>query len=211
MKKIFYFLKLLIIIVSFLTLLIILIKNIDYYSYCKLSQYKKKLFEKNEKSKKYGELCNDIFKDFSDHTFLKYSLKYIYNIIRPENAFKNMSDENALRIIENIESSYLATLKSNLKIFKLFNFVFYVMLIYLIFIIFPEILTKFLINVLNKILYFLFLYFVVEGFINFYTDIRINIKNIISVILPYLPIKLFTSILKYIRLFVVFILQKLHI
>lgn len=187
----FYILKWFLSIGIFVLILTTLIKNIDYYSYCKLAQYKKDLFEKNEKSKEFGVLCNDIFKDFSDHNLLKFSLNFVYNIMRPEYAFQHMSDESAIKIIDDVETSYMGTLKYNLKIFKFLNFAFYVMVIYIIFVILPDILTKIVIFILNKCLFILFLFFVAEGFLNFYTNVKINSINIVSTFLNYMPSTLF--------------------
>lgn len=139
-----------------------LIKNIDYYSYCKLTEYKEHSYHRSEKSKEFRELCKDIFKDFSDHIFLRYTFNLVYEIIKPEEVLKSLSDHEAYLVINRIERTYLDSLKYNLKFFKFMNFIFYVVNLYMIFIVLPEFLTKLIIFILDKCLFLIFLYFVFE-------------------------------------------------
>jgi len=192
----FYFLKLIFTLGLFFLILSNLIKNIDYYSYCKLAEYKKDLFIKNENSKEFQILCKDIFKDFSDHIFLRYSFNLVYKFLKPEDIFKYISEDEANLIIEKIEHTYLGNLKYNLKFFKFTNFLFYMVNLYIIFIVFPEFFLKVLIFILNKCLFVLFLFFVIEGFLNFYTNFRINTVNIISTFIGYMPLSLINYIFK---------------
>lgn len=192
----FYIIKLTLTIGLFFILLTNLIRNIDYYSYCKLSQYKEELFTKNVNSQEFRNLCKETFKDFSDHIFLKYSFNLIYQIIKPEYSFQQMSEEEASLIIEKIEHTYLGNLKTNMKFFKFTNFIFYIVNLYIIFIILPEFLTRLIIFILNKCLFVLFLFFVVEGFLNFYTNIKINTVNWISTFIGYMPITLINYVFR---------------
>lgn len=207
----FYFLKLLLTLGLFFLILSNLIKNIDYYSYCKLSEYKKGLFIRNEYSREFQMLCKDIFKDFSDHIFLRYSFNYVYQIIKPEDIFKYMGEKDANKIIEKIEHTYLGSLKYNLKFFKFTNFLFYMVNLYIIFIILPEFLTKFLIFVMNKCLFLLFLFFAIEGFLNFYTNIRINSVNIISTFIEYIPFTMIKNIFEYSKGIIIYLREYLKI
>lgn len=183
----FYFVKLAFTFGLFFIILTNLIRNTDYYSYCKLTEYKQDLFNKSENSKEFHALCKDIFKDFSDHIFLRYTFNLVYEIIKPEKVFLQMSEEEAVSVIERIEHTYLGSLKYNLKFFKFTNFVFYVLNLYLFFIVLPEFLTKMIVFLLDKCLFIIFLYFVAEGFLNFYTNIRLNTVSIVSTFISYLP------------------------
>jgi len=98
-----------------------------------------------------------------------------------------MGEEEANLIIERIEHTYLGSLKSNLKFLKHTNFVFYIVNLYIVFIVLPEFATKLIIFILDKCLFILFLFFVAEGFLNFYTNIRINTVGIVSTFMAYLP------------------------
>ncbi len=191
----FYIIKLTFTLGIFCIILTNIIRNIDYYSYCKLSEYKEDLFIKNENSNEFRNLCKETFKDFSDHIFLKYSFNLVYKIIKPEHIFEQMTEEEANLIIERIEHTYLGNLKTNMKFFKLTNFIFYVVILYLIFMILPEFFTSILIFIINKCLFVLFLFFVAEGFLNFYTNIRINTVNWISTFINYVPITMINNIL----------------
>lgn len=197
MFKMFYIFKLAFIFGLFFLMLTSLIRNIDYYTYCKLSEHKEELFNKSENSKEFRDLCKEIFKDFSDHIFLKYSFTLVYDVIKPERVFHSMSEEEANLIIERIEHTYLGSLKYNLKFFKLTNFLFYIINLYIIFIVLPEFLTKLVIFILDKCLFILFLFFVIEGFFNFYTNMKINTISIISTFIGYFPMTLISYVFKH--------------
>jgi len=197
MLKMFYIFKLALTFGLFFLMLTSLIRNIDYYSYCKLSQNKTEQFSKKENSKEFRDLCNEVFKDFSDHIFLKYSFTLVYEVIKPERVFQTMGEEEANLIIKRIEQTYLGSLKYNLQFFKLTNFLFYIVNLYIIFIVLPEFLTRLIIFILDKCLFILFLFFVVEGFLNFYTNIKINTISIISTFTGYLPMWLIKYAFKY--------------
>jgi len=192
----FYFIKLTLTIGLFFIILTNIIRNIDYYSYCKLSEIKEELFTKSINSKEFGKLCKETFKDFSDHIFLKYSFNMIYQIIKPDYIFEQMNEKEANTIIETIDQTYLGNLKTNMKFFKFTNFVFYIVNLYIIFIILPEFLTRIMIFILNKCLFVLFLFFVIEGFLNFYTNIKINTVKLISTFIGYMPITLINYLFK---------------
>ncbi len=186
-KNTFYIVKIILIGLVFSTLLFTLIRNVDYYSYCKLAKFKPNLFEKNEHSKEFKILCDDIFKDFSEHPFLKFSFGLVYNFIKPEYSFENISDERAINIIDDIEMKHLGTLKYNLRIFKFLNFIFYAINLYIIIITLPELVTNVIIFILNKCLIIIFLFFLFEGYINFYTKYEINSIKTISTYSYYIP------------------------
>jgi len=177
-----------------------LIKNIDYYSYCKLTEHKEELFNKSENSKEFRDLCKDIFKDFSDHIFLQYTFNLVYEIIKPEYVFKSMSEDEAISVIERIEHTYLGSLKYNLKFFKFTNFIFYVVNLYLVFIVLPFLFFSLIFYILwtsvlkNICLMILYLVLVVEGFLNFYTNIKLNKINLITNLISYY---LLTNLLNY--------------
>lgn len=184
----FYFIKLALTSGLFFMILTNLITNVDYYSYCKLTEYKEDLFNKSQDSKEFRHLCKDIFKDFSDHILLKYTFNLVYELIKPEHVFQKMKNSEAVLIIERIEHTYLGSLKYDLKFFKFTNFIFYVLNLYLILIVLPEFLTKFVVFLLDKCLFVIFLYFVAEGYLNFYTDIRLNTVYLISTFISYMPL-----------------------
>ena len=188
-KNTFYLLKLVFIGLLFTAIIFTLIRNMDYYSYCKIAKFKPNLFEKNEHSKEFKNLCDDIFKDFSEHPFLKFSFGLVYNIIKPEYSFNDISEEKAINIIDEIEARHLGTLKYNLKIFKFINFLFYSINLYIIMILLPELMTKIVIFVLNKCLFLIFVFFLIEGYLNFYTSFEINSVKAVTSFSHYLPMK----------------------
>jgi len=114
----------------------------------------------------------------------------VYELVKPEYIFLQMTEDEAVLVIERLEDTHLGNLKYNLQIFKFTNFVFYVLNLYLIIIIFPEFLTKLIVFILDKCLLIIFLYFVAEGYLNFYTDIRLNTVSIVSSFFSYLPMTL---------------------
>jgi hypothetical protein len=201
-KNTFYFIKLIVIGLVFSILLFTLIRNVDYYSYCKIAKFKSNIFEKNEHSKDLKNLCDDIFKDFSEHPFLRFSFGLIYNIIKPENSFENLSEERAINIIDDIEAKHFGTLKFNLRIFKFLNFIFYAINLYIILIILPELITKIIIFILNKCLIIIFIFFLIEGYFNFYTKYEINSIKTVNTFSNYIPMKIIGMIMEKITLFI---------
>jgi len=201
-KNIFYFLKLIFVGFVFSVLIFTLIRNVDYYSYCKIAKFKPHLFEKNEHSKEFKNLCDDIFKDFSEHPFLKFSFSFVYNIIKPEYSFQDFSEESAINAIDEIEAKHFGTLKYNLKIFKFLNFTFYAINLYIIILILPELLTKTIVFILNKCLLILFIFFLVEGYLNFYTKYEINTVKTVVTFWDYMPMKIFALIIEKITWFI---------
>ena len=188
MSNLIYLIKLFLLFGLFCFSLKSIISNIDYYSYCKISEYKRDIFLSRNNSLEYIGLCEDIFKDFSDHKFMKYSFKLIYNIIKPEYMFENISDLSANFIIDKIESDNIGSLKHNLRVFKLINFIFYLCILYLIFIVFPDFIGKIIFFIMNKCCFLLFIFFAVEGFVNFYTNFKINTLSIIENFIQLLPL-----------------------
>jgi hypothetical protein len=204
-KNTFYLIKLISIGLIFSILIFTIIRNVDYYSYCKIAQYKPYIFEKNEHSREFRYMCEDIFRDYSEHPFLRFSFEFVYNIIKPENSFRNISEERAINIIEDIETKHLGTLKHNLRIFKFLNFIFYASNLYFMLIILPELVSKIIIFILNKCLILIFIFFLVEGYFNFYTKYQINSIEAVNTFSNYIPLKIIGTLIEKITLIVNYI------
>ena len=192
MENKMYFFRMAITLGLLFLIIITVIKNIDYYSYCKLIEnndnYQTYRYRRNYYE--FQRICKDIFKDFSDHIFLRYTFNLIYETIKPENVFQQMTREQVLLFIERIEQSHLETLVYNLQFFKLTNFVFY---LFNLFIIFTTLGIFMYITIIC--LFIIFIYFAIEGYLNFYTDIKVNAIGTVSEFLSYMPLMLIKSVL----------------
>lgn len=177
--------------VSFI-IIINLITRSEYYSYCKLSEYKKDLFSSSYRSIRFRYLCNEFFNDFSNHFLLRFMFNIIHEMIEPKQVFEEMSDREIFLVIEKIEESYNENLKYYLKFFKFTNFIFYIIILYLIFVVFIKVMTL----ILKKCMILIFLYFVVEGFLNLYTTYNLDALGLIWAILNDSPMKAFGNLSK---------------
>jgi len=169
-------------------LILNLIRYMDFYSYCKLTQHRLDIFEKrkNVRSSSYSQTsnlfqkkCKEIFKDFSDHIFLQFTFNKVYELIKPEYVFDQMSEDEAVLVIEHIERTHL-DMNSDLQFFKLTNFIFYVCNLYFI-----SVFVLLMSFIVNRSVGFFFIYFVIEGYLNFYTDTSFNTVLFLRNISPF--------------------------
>jgi hypothetical protein len=157
----------------------------DYYNYCQYATYFKNDNDVDlEKREIYLNFCNDVFKDYSKHSILKFSFGFFYPDIS-----KNVKiDERELltyKIFLKEMNSY--SVRMEFRILQIVHFIYYILILYTFFVSFARILLNIIMYLIDKILILLFFIMIVEGIIIMFLGLDLDIIKIIKLSINFLP------------------------
>ena len=156
----------------------------NYYVYCNYAKKTNNYLVKEELTELYILLCESTFKDYSNHTIMKYSLDILYSIFTSE----NFSEFEKDRLSIFISTTNFSNMKYELKVLKSVHLVFYMMVLYALVIYLPKFLINLLLYIIDKLLFVLFLVLVSEAVLNLYMDLQIDLILVVKMIYSYLPL-----------------------
>lgn len=159
----------------------------QYYLYCAHSRMKNDYMVNNEIKELYTVLCNDVFRDYSDHSVLKYSLDIVYSLII--NLDLSEQEYNGLKFF--IKNTNYYNMKFELKALKIVHFAFYMLVLYIVIILLPRMLIDLLLYLFDKLLLIVFGVLIMEAVLNMYLDVNVDILRILQKLGNYFPLRLF--------------------
>jgi hypothetical protein len=171
----------------------------QYYSYCKHAKNSDNYLVDTEIKELYLDLCTNIFKDFNDHSIMKYSLHSIYSLLGA-NSFNEYQQE---KMKKKLAVTNFSSLKIEFKFLQFVHFLFYCMVLYIFIIFIPKKMIDIIRFFFEHIVFIIFLIFVAEGVLYFYIDLKVDLLKWIKTVYDWLPIdfvfrniwKFFTSML----------------
>jgi len=130
----------------------------------------------------YVQICDDVFKEYSNHSIMRYSLELVYSFI------VNFSDKPDPNIQEFINTKSFHNMKYELKTLKFVHFIFYLAILYVFVIIGPKLFMNLFLYFVDKLLYLFFIVLIIEGVANLYMDLNIDIVSTTRNLFSFLPI-----------------------
>jgi hypothetical protein len=156
---------------------------IPYFRFCNYAKLKND-FIIDERKKVYSDLCNSTFKEYSNHSIIKYSINTIYSLISKT----ELSDEEREDLANFVQTTPINKMKKELYILKFVFLSFYLMILYYLVLILPRILINILLFFLDKLLVFIFFIRVVEVLLNMYMDINLDLMEVYDWLYNYIHI-----------------------
>ncbi len=162
-----------------------------YYTYCTNAKRYSNYMVEEDKQDLYMSLCNSVFKNYSNHTIMRYSIEVFYSIFYSQ-------EPNLEEIKAYILSKRFSTMNYEMKILKQVHFIFYLIILYLLVIDLPKLLIKFIMFFVDKILLVFFIILIFESVLNIFMDFDVDIMKILLFIYSYLPINSIGEVGKFI-------------
>lgn len=152
-----------------------------YYTYCVNAKRYSNYMVEEDKKELYMSLCDNVFKNYSNHTIMRYSIEIFYSLF-------NSKEPSQEEIKAFILTKSFSKMNYDLKILKQVHFIFYLIVLYLLVVYLPKLLIKFIMFFVDKILYVFFIILIFESVLNIYMDFDVDILKILLFIYSYLPI-----------------------
>jgi hypothetical protein len=155
-----------------------------YYTYCTYAKIIDNYLVKEEFKEQYLMLCESTFKNYSNHSIMKYSIDILYYLFTKV----ELSPEENNRLKIYISNVNYYSMKLELKILKTVHLGLYSMILYFLIVVLPKKLIAIILFIINKLLFVIFLIFMAEAVLNLYMDINVDIIWLAKIIYGYLPI-----------------------
>lgn len=155
----------------------------SYHSYCKYAQKTNDYLVKDTSKELYKELCHGVFKDFNNHSIMKYSLNSVYTIM----GANSFDDYQIMKMRKKLNTTNYSSLKAEFRTLQIVHLVFYFFILYLVVLWIPGIIINLLSFFMNKFMFLVFILLLVEGFANLYMDLNVDIFRIMRSGFNYLP------------------------
>jgi hypothetical protein len=162
-----------------------------YYIYCTYAKISSDYMVEEELKPMYFELCNDVFKDYSKHSLMKYSLEFIYSMF----VNINLSEREYTMMKQFINTSSVYSMRIEMKTLKLVHITFYFLVLFIAIVCLPRILVELLFYLIDKVLVIFFVILIVEAVLNLYMDMNLDIMKLIKGLVNYIPINMIGGVL----------------
>jgi hypothetical protein len=140
----------------------------------------------------YSDLCRDVFKEFSSHSIMKYSIEYVYLYYNNNQIDFTIDEINEIKIFVEKLSPIEANI--NFRFLKFIHFGLYMLVLYLAVVYIPNILISIFVYFIDKLQYIFFVILIIEGILNIYIDLNLNMLGWLTKLSSYLPINFFTGL-----------------
>jgi hypothetical protein len=156
----------------------------NYYNYCRYGKITNDYLVEDEWQDIYKDLCSSIYKDYSGHTIMNYSLFSIYSLITDG----HLNPYQIEKLRKKMGRTNYYSLKIEFKILQIIHILFYFIVLYFLVVAIPKKIIYLLLYFIDKVLFIIMFVFMLEGVVNIYFDINIDILNYIKFAYTYLPI-----------------------
>ena len=146
-----------------------------YYQYCK-NAIETGDFLVDESLDLYKKICNDHYKDYSDHYLMNHTINIFYNFM--EMTSTKLLSLNSKKYMKKRISESLSSLEFNLKLHKFTHTSLYIVFIYLGIVSVPNVVFSLFIFIINKILILTFFAFTAEAMLNYLFNINLDLVQI---------------------------------
>jgi hypothetical protein len=160
----------------------------QYFSYCQYAKSTGDYMVDDDKKEFYMQICEDAFKDYSNHTIMKYSLELIYSFFVYNERSRDINLEKF------IQTKSFANIKFELKTLKFIHFAFYLIVLYFLIICAPRLILDICLYFVDKLLFLFFIILLAEGVANLYMDVNIDVMGLTKKLYSFLPINFASGI-----------------
>jgi hypothetical protein len=167
----------------FFTFFYYILYTLPYYRFCNYAKLKNDLIIVETKQI-YSDLCNSTFKEYSNHSIMKYSINSIYSLISKT----ELSNEEREDLANFVHNTPISKMRKDLYILKFVFLSFYLIMLYYLVLKLPRILINILLFFIDKLLVFIFFIRVVEVLLNMYMDINLDLIEVYKWLYNYIHI-----------------------
>lgn len=144
--------------------------TLSFYKYCEISSKEQVNYLESENGiDPYKNLCKEVYTDYSNHTLLKQTINKLYEFVLTQNILEKREIEISIKKMD------VVTLRFMMKLLKIVHFSLYGCLLYLIIVILPDMLMRFIKYLLTKVLFVVFVVFILDALFKIYFDINIDV------------------------------------
>lgn len=156
----------------------------NYYNYCRYAKITNDYLVEDEWQIVYKDLCSSIYKDYSDHTIMNYSLFSIYSLITDG----HLNPYQLEKFRAKLAKTNYYSLKIEFKVLQVIHILFYFIILYFLIVVIPNKLIYFVLYFMDKGLFLILLIFMFEGIVNIYFDMNVDILSYLLFAYNYIPI-----------------------